>query len=260
MYRATAAVLAIVGLTARVSVGFEPVECCRPAPPCGCEPAPVACCEPACPPVSTVVPAKAAAPTPTPPPTPAPAKETAPSPPIPPQTLPEPAPPTQEETSPPPAEAVPEPTEPIVEPQPPAEAPPTQTPPTETPPAEPAPAPAEETEAPAENKEPPATPPNVEDIFGPTSFNDTLGEPGGWASEVSRRWSDTSGGLLATARVAGATGEHVVLLDDVGNTHTAPYSLLSDDDLGFLRRQIDARRTQLAQRAADETLLATQGR
>jgi hypothetical protein len=133
-------------------------------------------------------------------------------------------------------------------------APAEETPPTEetTPPAE------ESTPAPAEA---PATEtPEGEELFGPSAACDVLTQPGGWASDASRPWNDAEGQLLVTGRITEVTAKFVVLLRENGQSQSVRYSHLGDEDLSFLRQQIEARRVQLASQAGGDELLAEQSR
>jgi hypothetical protein len=80
-------------------------------------------------------------------------------------------------------------------------------------------------------------------------------KPGVWASGEARTWNDATGRHACEARLAGVTAEGVVLARIDGDTVRVPYRLLSVDDLRFVRRQIEIRRTQLAQ--AHETIVVS---
>jgi hypothetical protein len=127
-----------------------------------------------------------------------------------------------------------------------------QQPPSERPPAETAPAPAaEEPDSPAETDEEPAATPDFEDLFPPTG---ALTEPGGWASDATRTWTDARGRVLLSARMKGVTAKHVLLTSGKGAVEAVSYEALSDSDLRFLRRQIEARRAQLSTSTGDKLL------
>jgi hypothetical protein len=134
-------------------------------------------------------------------------------------------------------------------------------PPAESAPAEREPAPADDdARQPANGEDGPAAAPEAdgpaaEDLFTPTG---ALREPGGWNSDTARAWTDAGGRVLHSARLSGANAEHVTLVDGDGSTHTLRYAELSDGDLRFLRRQIEARRALLAPLA--NKLLAKEGR
>ena len=152
-----------------------------------------------------------------------------------------------------------------------------QSPATETTPIEPAtpapaedepfPAPAEETTpAPAEEttpapaEEPSSVTPDYDDLFPPSSTNEVLKQPGGWASDATRPWNDAEGQLLVTGRITEVTAKFVVLSREDGQSQAVRFARLGDDDLSFLRQQIEARRAQLASQADDDGLLARQSR
>jgi len=270
MKHTLAATLAIVGLATHVSAGLAMgMDCCVPLV-CGCEAPPVdvccaTACEPAAPPKAREPKLPAAEPTPAEKP-PAPAEPAATTPePLSPPPFNTPAPAaTPPETETPPAEA------PTEEPAPRYSEPPVETPapaaepnygevfpdepPAESAPPETEPAPATEDSAPpAENDSEPATT-GIEDVFPPTG---ALAEPGGWASRATRDWTDAAGRRLIAARVGGATAEHVMLVSGDGATRQIRYGELSNSDLRFLRRQIEARRLQLAATSGGQ-MLATQ--
>jgi hypothetical protein len=134
-------------------------------------------------------------------------------------------------------------------------APAEETPPTE----ETTPAPAEEP-APAPADEPATSSPEGEDLFGPSSSHDVLTQPGGWASNASRPWNDADGQLLLTGRITEVTAKFVVLSREDGQSQAVRYARLGDEDLSFLRRQIDARRAQIASQAGPDEMLAEQSR
>lgn len=122
-----------------------------------------------------------------------------------------------------------------------------------------APATTEAPQTPEEQpEEHPAEPsdPDVESLFGPSAAWDVLSEPGGWASTSDRTWRDASGDELGPAKLAAINGHYVVLRTNDGGEHIIRFDELSRDDLGFLRRQIDARETELAQKAKDAARLA----
>ena len=56
------------------------------------------------------------------------------------------------------------------------------------------------------------------------------------------------------------TGDYVTLLTDDGRELDVRFSTLSDGDLAFLRRQIDARQTLLAEQERAEARLAEKAR
>jgi hypothetical protein len=177
------------------------------------------------------------------------------------------APTTQPETTASPTPAVPEPTPaaPTPETTPPVDdifgdaiplttpAPTPATPAAETTPTQPAPAPAPAA-MPADGKAPEA-----EDLFNSGASLRALDEPGGWSSEQTRLWNDAGGLHTCEARLTGATAREVVLDRADGESVRVPYEALSDADLQFVRRQIDARRAQLAA-LAQQDLVAAQGR
>ena len=125
---------------------------------------------------------------------------------------------------------------------------------TETPAAEPANA-DKAKEEPKEEQEL-----DFDSLFGPSSSNEVLTAPGGWASDAARQWSDAQGSELATARVAAISESDVTLLTDAGQTLNVNFAELSDGDLAFLRRQIDARQSELAQQQRAESRLAERSR
>jgi hypothetical protein len=129
----------------------------------------------------------------------------------------------------------------------------------ETPPTEETTAPAEES-APAPAEEPATETPEGDELFGPSAARDVLTQPGGWASDASRPWNDAEGQLLLTGRITEVTARFVVLSREDGQSQAVRYSHLGDEDLGFLRRQIEARRVQLASQAGGDELLAEQSR
>jgi hypothetical protein len=134
-----------------------------------------------------------------------------------------------------------------------------------TPPAESAPAeaPPSPQSTPAEEAKPAAEEEKKDDgvdfneLF-PSASNGVLTEPGGWASDASRDWNDREGQSLATARVVGVADGSVALRNNVGQTLNVAFADLSDADLAFLRRQIDARQTVLAEQNRAESQLANQ--
>ena len=139
-----------------------------------------------------------------------------------------------------------------------AEEPATEQPAAEQPAAEePAPqdAPADE-----EKEEEPAEPLDFESLFGPSSSTEILSAPGGWASEASRTWHTQEGEQLGTARVGQVSAAAVTLLTTDGQSLVVRFSELSDADLTFLRQQIDARQTLLAEQQRAESQLAERGR
>lgn len=154
--------------------------------------------------------------------------------------------------------------------QPPSEQPPaTETAPTEAPPAatsEQPPTSATETPEPTTEQatpateEEPATTPDFDELFGPSTSIDVLTLPGGWASSASRPWSIAGGRAPIAGRVTSVTSDHVVLLSDDGPSQSVRYAELADDDLNFLRQQIEARRAQLATQTPDGERLAKQAR
>jgi len=255
MYRLLAVTLAIVGLTVRSGAGFESLAPCEPIL-CGCEPVPVAvCCESASEPMPAP-PRRPQAPMPAqqrpaPEPLPPAAGPSAPETPLPADAPPsEPAP--EDEQSEPTEPAEPMPFEELFSDESAEEPSPTdQQPPAESAPAESEPASGED--GPADDAE--ADAPEAEELFTPTG---ALREPGGWSSNAARAWTDAGGRELHSARLSGANAEQVTLVDGDGVTHTVRYAELSDGDLRFLRRQIEARRALLAP-PADE-LLANEGR
>jgi hypothetical protein len=124
-----------------------------------------------------------------------------------------------------------------------------------TPPAEPAPAEAAPATEPA--AQPPAEAPKASDIFDSLgASSNALGEPSSGASTDVRTWNDAAGIHACEARLTEITAEEVVLVRADGGTVRVPYRQLSVADLRFVRRQIEARRTQLAQ--ASETVVASQ--
>jgi hypothetical protein len=162
------------------------------------------------------------------------------------------------------------PTTPAVEPAPATSetpAPTSETPAAETPAAG-TPAPSDQTPPATEpaNADAPKEEPKAEEeldfdaLFGPSSSNETLSEPGGWASDAGRQWSDAHGAELATARVTSIGDHNVTLVTAAGEKLNVSFAELSDGDLAFLRRQIDARQTLLAERERAEARLADQSR
>jgi hypothetical protein len=135
----------------------------------------------------------------------------------------------------------------------PFEAPTEETPPVE----EPSTPPAEEPATPPA-EEPASDSPEGDDLFGPGAARDVLTQPGGWASDASRPWNDADGQPLVTGRLTEVTAKFVVLLREDGQSQAVRYAHLGDDDLSFLRQQIDARRVQLAAQTAGDELLAEQ--
>ena len=136
-----------------------------------------------------------------------------------------------------------------------------------TAPAEDTPPPAEETTpapaeepAPAPADEPASSSPEGEDLFGPSSSHDMLTQPGGWASDTSRPWNDANGQWLVTGRITEVTAKFVVLSREDGQSQAVRYAHLDDEDLSFLRQQIDARRAQVARQAGPDEMLAEQSR
>jgi hypothetical protein len=136
-----------------------------------------------------------------------------------------------------------------------------ETPPSETPaeaPSTPAAEPESGNEANEEPKEEQEL--DFDALFGPSSSNETLSEPGGMASDDSREWNDAEGREFAAARVAAISDAGVTLLTDAGQTLNVSFAELSDGDLAFLRRQIDARQIELVQQERAESRLAEQSR
>jgi hypothetical protein len=117
------------------------------------------------------------------------------------------------------------------------------------------PLPSDEAE-PAEDE--PSDSPSFDELFPPSSSRKILTEPGGWASDAARDWSAADGRLLATGRIISVTPRHVVVAAGGDHPHAVSYADLADDDLSFLRRQVKARRAQLAEHPAADELLATQ--
>ena len=137
----------------------------------------------------------------------------------------------------------------------------TPAPATETPaeaPSTPAAEPANADEAKEEPKEEQEL--DFDSLFGPSSSNEVLTAPGGWASDAARQWNNAKGDDLATARVTAISDSDVTLLTDAGQTLNVSFAELSDGDLAFLRRQIDARQSDLAQQQRAESRLAEQSR
>lgn len=122
----------------------------------------------------------------------------------------------------------------------------------------PSPAPVEEAEPADEKPQGESSTPDLEELFNDATPRGPLVEPGGWESETNRTWRDASGRTVAAARLAGVTGERVELIDEDGGKPSLAYRELSDADLTFVRRQVEARRVQLAQRAGTVKMLATQ--
>lgn len=119
--------------------------------------------------------------------------------------------------------------------------------------------PAEES-APAPAEEPATETPEGDELFGPSAARDVLTQPGGWASDASRPWNDAEGQLLVTGRITEVTAKFVVLSREDGQSQAVRYGRLGDNDLSFLRQQIEARRVQLASQASGDELLAEQSR
>jgi hypothetical protein len=65
---------------------------------------------------------------------------------------------------------------------------------------------------------------------------------------------------LATARIDSISGRNVTLVTDAGDKLNVSFAELSDGDLAFLRRQIDARQVELAHQERGESQLAEQSR
>jgi hypothetical protein len=139
-----------------------------------------------------------------------------------------------------------------------AEAPPTDEgapadqPSSETPPGE--------ESAPPEESKPTEEPLDFDSLFGPSSSNDVLSEPGGWRSTVSRAWHYTDGEPLAAARIGGISHAGVTLLTDKGQTLDIEFRELSNADLAFLRKQLDARQAFVAEQQRAESRLAEKSR
>lgn len=272
MNRAAATLLAFASLLPQVGVGFEPVYACSPLP-CGCEVAPVVCCEPLAttgkreqpkppaplptpadpaPTVNTTPPSAASA---LPIPSPAPAPDAISPPPLNTPAIAEmPTPPAE---SPAAADVTPQ----LPEPAPVEAAPRYTAPPAETSPAEPTtPAPAadelfpEPTEPSAPAEDPASTTPEYDSLFPPSSANEVLTQPGGWASDVSRPWIDAGGQRIVAGRITEVTASGIVSAGNDGKSRAVRYVSLSDADLNFVRQQIAARRAQLAGQAADARL------
>jgi hypothetical protein len=270
MHRALAAAFAIAGLSAEGGVAMELVFVeCGPPLPCGCAPVWIeGCCEPADGGLPTArpkprrLPAKPAPPdgeaasqpehaTPapeatgplTPPPrtTPPPSTEEDAAAPTAPRYTAPPATPETEPSAPPapsryedlfPSEPATDEADSTAPPQPSAETASPDSPPPPTPDAA----------DPGQRQPEPSTSPEYEDIFPPSG---ALLEPGGWSSDSTRQWTDHAGRALLRGRVSSATAEHVSLRSSAGVVQQVPYGRLSDADLRFLRRQVDARRRQL---------------
>jgi hypothetical protein len=113
-------------------------------------------------------------------------------------------------------------------------------------PRETAPSTAPETPTDATPEAPEVAPPNAEDLFDVSRARRVLQEPGSWASELPRRWRDASGKFQCDACIAAVSPDGVVLHLADGATVRVPYGALSVSDLKFVRRQIEARQTQLA--------------
>lgn len=132
--------------------------------------------------------------------------------------------------------------------------------------------PASETPATDQSTESPEPPPATEnkkdsdenldysDLFGPSASASPLHEPGGWESTESRPWSYQDGEQLAYARIAGIDGGTVTLLSETGRVMKVAVAEFSDDDLAFLRRQVEARQIELAGRQPVDSRLADQSR
>ncbi|HYO25162.1 MAG TPA: SHD1 domain-containing protein [Lacipirellulaceae bacterium] len=108
-------------------------------------------------------------------------------------------------------------------------------------PVEPPPA-----EAPADST--PASP-GAEDLFsaGPERHQE---EPGGFRGARWRTWSDASGRFACEAWLAAATAEGVTLKRLGGEQVAVAYRDLSDHDLEFVRRQVEALRLERTAAAA----------
>jgi hypothetical protein len=131
--------------------------------------------------------------------------------------------------------------------------------------AEPAPGVAEPAEAvtppgseqPTESDQtPPIATPEEPDIFDQGSRSRrVLEEPGGLASDSLRTWTDATGRHSCVARLAGVFRDGVVLSRAVGGDVRVAYRALSNADLQFVQRQIQARQATL--HAADAALTGT---
>jgi hypothetical protein len=112
----------------------------------------------------------------------------------------------------------------------------------EQPPADDA-APAEESTPPAEDQKD-----DADDLFG--GFGAILREPGGLASDTTRKWVDNTGRYSCHGRMIQFKDGQVRLLKDNGRTATVPIYRLSQGDLEFVYRQASAQRADVFGRTA----------
>jgi hypothetical protein len=102
-------------------------------------------------------------------------------------------------------------------------------------------------DAPGDEAAPATEPEDESSLFGAAEI---LGLPGGLASDEFRTWTDNTGLHKCQGRLLSAVDGHAKLLKANGRTSTVPFNRLSNDDISFVNRQVDASQHTLLQQTA----------
>ncbi len=81
-------------------------------------------------------------------------------------------------------------------------------------------------------------------------FSQVLGEPGGMSSSEFRTWTDNTGLHECQGRLLSTSEGFAKLLKDNGRTSTVAFNRLSDADISFVNRQVDASSKSLIEQTA----------